>query len=96
VACLLCNVIAGISAGFYVVPLYSLYHARCREEFRGRFWGLENSLRTASTCGGFLIAGILAQRLPLSAIFTAAAAIMLLMAVWAQGLRSSAAPMPQA
>ncbi len=95
IICALSNAMAGASAAFFSVPLYALYHARGREEFRGRFWGFEVSLRTAATCGGFFMAGILAQRLPLGTIFGGTAVLMFLMCLWAQGMKSTPAPMPQ-
>ncbi len=96
IICALSNTLAGASAAFFSIPLYALYHTRGREEFRGRFWGFEVSLRTAATCGGFFTAGILAQRLSLGTIFGGTAVLMFLMCLWAQGMKSTPAPMPQA
>jgi MFS family permease len=80
--CALSNTLAGASGAFFVVPLYAFFHARSREEFRGRFWGLEGSLRTAATCAGFFVAGILVQRLPLATIFADMAALMFVLFLW--------------
>lgn len=80
--CALTNILAGASGAFFVVPLYAFFHTRSREEFRGRFWGLEGSLRTAATCGGFLAAGILAQRFSLASIFALMAALMFFLFLW--------------
>jgi MFS family permease len=52
-ACTLGNAIAGAAGAFFIVPTYAVFHARGDEEFRGRFWGLEGSLRTAAMCAGF-------------------------------------------
>jgi hypothetical protein len=52
-ACTLGNAIAGAAGAFFIVPTYAVFHARGDEKFRGRFWGLEGSLRTAAMCAGF-------------------------------------------
>jgi MFS transporter, DHA3 family, macrolide efflux protein len=78
-ACTLGNTIAGAAGAFFIVPLYSLFHARSSDEFRGRFWGLESSLRTAAMCGGYFAAGVLAQRLPLGFVLAGTAAVLLVL-----------------
>ncbi len=90
-ACTLGNGIAGAAGAFFVVPAYALFHARCTEEFRGRFWGLESSLRTAAMCGGFFAGGLLAQRLPLGLIFAGTAAVLLVLFFQVARMR----PLPQ-
>lgn len=94
--CALTNILAGASGGFFVVPLYAFFHTRSREEFRGRFWGLEGSLRTAATCGGFLAAGILAQRFSLASIFALMAALMFFLFLWVLMRESWSASRPVA
>jgi DHA3 family macrolide efflux protein-like MFS transporter len=70
-ACTVGNAVAGAASALFTVPLYALFHARTVEAFRGRFWGLEGALRTGAMCLGYFGAGVLAQRLPLGAIFVA-------------------------
>jgi MFS family permease len=77
--CTLGNAIAGAAGAFFIVPLYALFHARSTEEFRGRFWGLESSLRTAAMFAGYFLAGILAQRLGLGFIFAGTAVALLVL-----------------
>ena len=86
-ACALGNAVAGAAGAFFIVPVYAVFHARGAEEFRGRFWGLESSLRTAAMCAGFFAGGILAQRLPLGLLFTATAVVLLALWVWVARMR---------
>ncbi len=89
-ACTLGNAIAGAAGAFFIVPTYAVFHARGDEEFRGRFWGLEGSLRTAAMCAGFFTGGLLAQRLPLGLLFTATAAVLLVLWFWVARMRPAA------
>jgi MFS family permease len=91
-ACTLGNAIAGAAGAFFIVPVYALFHARSADEFRGRFWGLESSLRTAAMCGGYFVAGMLAQRLPLGYVFAGTAAVLLFLFTWVARLRLAPAP----
>lgn len=91
-ACTLGNAIAGAAGAFFIVPTYAVFHARGDEEFRGRFWGLEGSLRTAAMCAGFFAGGILAQRLPLEMIFTGTSAVLLALLLWVVRMRPAEAP----
>jgi hypothetical protein len=88
-ACTLGNAIAGAAGAFFIVPTYAVFHARGAEEFRGRFWGLEGSLRTAAMCAGFFAGGLLAQRLPLGC-FTAPLAALLVLWFWVTRMRPAA------
>lgn len=90
-ACALGNAIAGAAAAFFVVPVYALFHARSVDEFRGRFWGLESSLRTAAMCAGYFVAGTLAQRLPLPFVFAATGVILLMLFIRVERLPSAGA-----
>ncbi len=90
-ACTVGNAIAGAAAAFFVVPVYALFHARSLDEFRGRFWGVESSLRTAAMCVGYFAAGILAQRLPLGFVFAGTAAMLLFLFAWVARLRPAPA-----
>ncbi len=87
--CAFANAIAGAAGAFFIVPLYSLFHARGGEEFRGRFWGLESSLRTAAMFAGFFLAGILAQRLGLGWVFAGTAVVLLALFAAVLRLRAS-------
>jgi DHA3 family macrolide efflux protein-like MFS transporter len=91
-ACTLGNAIAGAAASFFVVPVYAVFHSRCRDEFRGRFWGLESALRTAAMCAGYFVAGLLAQRLPLTVVFAGTGTLMLCLSAWIFRLRPVRAP----
>lgn len=87
--CTLSNALAGGSGAFFIVPLYAFFHARSQDEFRGRFWGVEAALRTAATCGGFFVAGVLAHRLSLDTVFAGMALLMFGMFLWTLGLRKA-------
>jgi DHA3 family macrolide efflux protein-like MFS transporter len=91
-ACTLGNAIAGAAGAFFIVPIYAVFHARGAEEFRGRFWGLESSLRTAAMCAGFFAGGILAQRLPLGLLFAGTAGVLLVLLFWVTRIRPAAPP----
>jgi hypothetical protein len=77
-ACTAANAVAGAAGAFVIVPLYSLFHARTVEEFRGRFWGVEGALRTAAMCAGYFLAGALVQLVPLAAVFAATGVVLAL------------------
>jgi DHA3 family macrolide efflux protein-like MFS transporter len=91
-ACTLGNAIAGAAGAFFVVPVYALFHARSTDEFRGRFWGVESSLRTAAMCAGYFAAGILAQRLPLGFVFAGTGVMLLFLFAGVVRLRPAPAP----
>jgi MFS family permease len=76
IACTVMNLVAGAAGALFVVPTYSLFHARTSEQFRGRFWGLESAFRTAAMCAGFFAAGALAQRVPLAVVFVGVGAVL--------------------
>lgn len=88
IACTLANLVAGAAAAFFIVPLYSLFHARTTEEFRGRFWGLEGALRTAAMCAGYFVAGALAQRLPLGSVFAGTGVVLAVLSVIVMRLKA--------
>lgn len=78
------NLCCGISVNLFTIPLYTMFHQQTIDEFRGRFWGIENSIRTLALCCGYLLAGLLAQSVHLGFLFAAYAAIMLALAVFAK------------
>ena len=80
-ACSVANAVAGAAAAFFIVPLYSLFHARADERFRGRFWGLEGALRTAAMCAGYFLAGSLAQRFPIWMVFAGVGTVLAVLCV---------------
>ncbi len=88
-ACTAANLVAGAAAAFFVVPTYSIFHARTAEQFRGRFWGLEGALRTAALCAGYFLAGALAQRLPLEAVFAETGVVLAVLSVVVMRLGAS-------
>jgi MFS family permease len=91
-ACALGNAVAGVAGAFFIVPLYALFHVRTVDAFRGRFWGLESSLRTAAMCAGYFLAGILAQRLPLGVVFAGTGVVLLGLFGRVATLRAQPAP----
>ena len=91
VACTVANLAAGTAAAFFVVPTYSLFHARTAEQFRGRFWGLEGALRTAAMCAGYFVAGALAQRLPLEVVYAETGVVLAVLSVLVMRLKASQA-----
>jgi DHA3 family macrolide efflux protein-like MFS transporter len=91
IACTVANLVAGTAAAFFVVPTYSVFHARTAEQFRGRFWGLEAALRTAAMCAGYFLAGALAQRLPLELVYAEAGVVLAVLSVIVMRLKASQA-----
>jgi MFS family permease len=83
----LANAVAGAAGAFFIVPVYAVFHAHTVEAFRGRFWGLESALRTAAMCAGYLLAGVLALRLPLTVVFAGVGALLLCLSIRVARLR---------
>jgi DHA3 family macrolide efflux protein-like MFS transporter len=65
------NMLCGMAASFFTIPMYVIFQKYTADAYRGRFWGLENALRTFAMCSGYFIAGFLAQRVWLGFIFGA-------------------------
>lgn len=82
------NLYCGITVNLFTVPLYTLFQKNISNEYRGRFWGIENSIRTIALCSGYLLAGLLAQKVWLGFLFAGAALIMFIMAIWVRNLNS--------
>lgn len=78
------NFLMGCSANMFIVPLYTFFQEQSAGEFRGRFWGIENSLRTLALGCGYLLAGILAQSISLAVLFAVYAVITAGIAFWAR------------
>ncbi|HEX3027782.1 MAG TPA: hypothetical protein VHT34_00400, partial [Clostridia bacterium] len=78
------NFLMGCSANMFIVPLYTFFQEQSADKFRGRFWGIENSLRTLALGCGYLIAGILAQSIDLTILFSAYAVVTAGIAFWAR------------
>lgn len=76
------NLLVGISVNLFIIPLYTFFQVQSASEFRGRFWGIENSMRTLALSCGYLLAGILAQSTSLLVLFAVYALITAGLAVW--------------
>jgi len=83
IGCTIGSIICGIAVNFFTIPMYVLFQKQTTDEYRGRFWGLENALRTFAMCSGFFLAGFLAQRVWLGFLFFGTAAALLAINVWA-------------
>jgi MFS family permease len=75
------NLLVGITVNLFTIPLYTFFQKESVGEFRGRFWGLENSLRTLALSCGYLLAGALAGIFYIGTLFAAYAVVMLALAV---------------
>lgn len=82
------NFLCGASVNLFVVPLYALFQRQTPAEYRGRFWGIEQSVRTIALCSGYLMAGLMAETVPLSALFLSYALITLGLGFWVTRLKS--------
>ena len=85
------NLLVGISVNLFIIPLYTYFQEQSASEFRGRFWGIENSLRTLALSCGYLLAGMLAQSFSLPVLFTAYAVLTVALGVWVGKI----APVPE-
>ena len=81
--CTLGNIICGLAASFFTIPMYVIFQKHISDEYRGRFWGLENSLRTLAMCSGFFSAGFLAQKVWLGFLFLITAIVLFTIGLWA-------------
>jgi DHA3 family macrolide efflux protein-like MFS transporter len=86
--CTIGSVICGIAVSFFTIPMYVLFQKQTTDEYRGRFWGFENSLRTFAMCSGFFLAGFLAQRVWLGFLFLGTAMALFSIDVWAINLQA--------
>ncbi len=82
------NAVAGMAASFFTIPMYVVFQKYTQDEYRGRFWGLENSTRTLAICIGFLGGSFLAGRVWLPFLFWVAAAGQLAIGLWAINLKA--------
>jgi MFS family permease len=81
------NLICGLFVSLFTIPMYVLFQKHISDDYRGRFWGFENSLRTAAMGLGFLLAGFLAQKIWLGYLFIAITVVMLAVNFWILNLR---------
>jgi MFS transporter, DHA3 family, macrolide efflux protein len=79
----LTSLICGLVVNFFTIPTYIIFQTHTSDAYRGRFWGLENSLRTFAMSGGFLVAGLLAQRVWLGYLFLGTALALFAVDAWA-------------
>jgi len=76
------NFLVGLSVNQFIIPLYAFFQEQSAGEFCGRFWGIENSLRTLALGCGYLLAGIMAQSFSLLIVFPAYALLTTGLAAW--------------
>jgi len=74
--------ICGLAVNLFTIPMYVIYQRHTADAFRGRFWGIENAVRTAALAGSVLVSGFLAQRVWLGALFLGTAAALAGLALW--------------
>ena len=77
------SLICGMVVNFFTIPMYVIFQKHTSDSYRGRFWGLENSIRTFAMGSGFLIAGLLAQRVWLGYLFAGATLALFAVDAWA-------------
>lgn len=82
------NLIIGIIVNLFTIPMYTLFQKHTADEYRGRFWGIENSLRALALCSGYFLSGWLAQSVWLGFLFAAASFVMLAIGIWTKNLTS--------
>jgi MFS family permease len=80
------NLLVGLSVNLFIIPLYTFFQQQSAGEFRGRFWGIENSMRTLALGCGYLLAGALAQSVSLPILFAVYAVLTAVLAVFAKRL----------
>jgi|GEM_PF-1525265 len=83
------NLCCGISVNLFTIPLYTMFHQQTDDEYRGRFWGIENSVRTLALCCGYLLAGLLVQNVPLVYVIAAYGTVMLALSIIAKRIGRS-------
>ncbi len=81
------GLILGFAMPFIFVPLNVLFQRHTVDEYRGRFWGIQSSLRTAMMPLGFFMAGFMAQRVAMTILFASVAIIMFSVGVWISNVR---------
>ena len=82
------NTVCGLAVSFFTIPMYVIYQKRIADEYRGRFWGLENALRTAAICSGYFMAGFLAQKVWVGFLFGGTAIALFVINVWATNVKA--------
>ncbi len=81
------GLILGFAMPFIFVPLNVLFQRHTVDEYRGRFWGIQSSLRTGMMPLGFFMAGFLAQRVAMTLLFASVAVVMFSVGVWISNVR---------
>ncbi len=91
------NLLVGISVNLFIIPLYTFFQEQSAGEFRGRFWGIENSMRTLALSCGYLLAGVFAQNISLLILFAVYAVLTAALALWVKRIapRSANKKIPQ-
>ena len=82
------NIICGVVVNFFTIPLYVFFQKHTSDEYRGRFWGLENSLRTVAMCGGFFVGGFFAQKVWLGFLFLGTAIVQFAIAICTKNIKA--------
>ena len=77
------SLICGLAVNLFTIPMYVIYQRRTADAFRGRFWGIENAVRTSALAGSVFVAGFLAQRVWLGGLFGGTAVALGGLACWA-------------
>jgi MFS transporter, DHA3 family, macrolide efflux protein len=81
------GLVLGLAMPFIFVPINVLFQRHTSDQFRGRFWGIQSSLTTATMPLGYFAAGFLAQRVAMAVLFTAVALIMFSVGLWISNVK---------
>ncbi len=77
------SMICGLVVNFFTIPMYVIFQKHISDGYRGRFWGMENSLRTFAMSSGYVLAGMLAQGVWLGFLFLGSALALFAVDAWA-------------
>jgi DHA3 family macrolide efflux protein-like MFS transporter len=77
------SAMCGLVVNFFTIPMYVIFQKYTADSYRGRFWGLENSLRTFAMSAGYFVAGFLAERVSLGFLFLSVALALFAVDAWA-------------
>jgi MFS transporter, DHA3 family, macrolide efflux protein len=81
------SLVMGVAMTFFVVPVNLIFQKSASDEYRGRFWGFFASISSLAVPAGYLLGGLLTQRIPMAWVLLASAAMFLLLGAWVASLR---------
>ncbi len=75
-------VIGGTAFMFCCIPINVIFQKFTLDEYRGRFWGFQSSITALTTAAGFLIGGLLAQKVWMVFLFLSTSVALGLVDLW--------------